>query len=242
MKRLLLILIAAGVSVSASAFDAMYRQGQTAYDEGRYDEAIRCYENIISNGAVNVEVHYNLANSLFKAGRLPEAVWHYRTAWYGAPRDPDITANLQFALSAVGAIEPHPSFMERSLTTLSAGEWVAVAVGSYLLLSILLILAFLLRSAQTTLRRLSLIPAVILLIAAWGWWQWRTLRVQPEAVVVSSGTTALFGPVEGATAHYKLPSGALVRLQGSDPKGWVEVEYDGKDGWVKMGDIKRLSP
>ena len=238
-------IILAGLMLAASsapAFDAMFGEGQAAYDEGRYSEAIHCYESILSNGVVNAEVHYNLANALFKAGDLPPAVWHYRTAWYSAPRDPDINANLQYALNAAGAVEPAPSFIERTLTTLSRPEWITAAAAGYVILFALIILGLLIRPARQILFRLCLVPAAVLLIAGGGWWQWKTLHTHPEGIVTANGVTALFGPVEGATAHYKVPAGAIVRQHTADPKGWIEIEYDGKRGWVKMGDILGLSP
>jgi tetratricopeptide (TPR) repeat protein len=242
MKRLLLILFVIGSAGACAAFDGMFAQGQAAYDEGRYDEAIECYETMLSNGVVNAEVHYNLANALFRAGHLPPAIWHYRTAWYTVPRDPDINANLHFALNAAGAVETTPTFIGRTATSLSSREWLMAAVATYLVLAALLMLALLISRARQSLLKLCIVPAAGLLIAAGGWWHWQTFRTQPEAVVRNSGVTALFGPVEGSTAHYKLPAGALVRQTASDPKGWVEVEYDNKQGWVRAGDILTLSP
>ena len=149
MKPLFPILIAVLTAGSVTfAFDTRFNEGQAAYDEGRYEEAIRCYGSMLSNGVVNVEVHYNLANAFFKSGDLPRAVWHYRTAWYSAPRDPDINANLHFALNAAGAIEPAPSVFTRALTTLSAREWTFAAISGYLILSAMLTLSLLMEQGQ----------------------------------------------------------------------------------------------
>jgi hypothetical protein len=100
----------------------------------------------------------------------------------------------------------------------------------------------LVRPAKLTLAKLSLLPAALILVAAGGWWHWQQLGLHPEWVVVKSGATAFFGPVEGSTAHYKIPLAALVRQRGSDSKGWVEIEYDGKNGWLKAEYIKSVSP
>ena len=88
----------------------------------------------------------------------------------------------------------------------------------------------------------SLVPAAVLLLALAGWRYWGHLGKAPEAVVVKSGTTALYGPVEGSTAHFDVPLAALVRQRGFDPKGWIEIEYAGKTGWVKKSNILLLSP
>lgn len=231
-----------GMAFNAAAFDDLFTKAQAAYDDGRYAEAVILYDNMMSNGVENTEVIYNLANAYFKDGDLPTAVWHYRKAWYGAPRDPDIRANLHFALNAAGAIEPATGLPGRIFATLSASEWVATIVAAYLLLVLLLAMSMLLRSMRYPLLKASLVPAALLLFAVAGWRYWGQLGKAPEAVVIKSGTTALYGPVEGSTAHFDVPLAALVRQQGSDPKGWIEIEYDGKTGWVKKGNILVLSP
>ena len=229
-------------ALTAFAFESDFNQAQVAYDNGRYAEAISIYGELASNGIDNVELHYNLANARFKNGNLPEAVWHYRKAWYNAPRDPAIRANLHFALNAAGATEPAPSFIERSFNLLSQTEWIMTAVAGYIAFTLLLILGMLIRPAKRTLTKLSLLPAALILTATGGWWHWQQLLTHPEGVVIKSGATALFGPIEGSTAHYKLPLGALVQEQNNNSKGWTKIKYDNKEGWLTESYIRPVSP
>jgi tetratricopeptide (TPR) repeat protein len=221
----------------------IFLMAQAAYNDGRYAEAAEFYGQLVDHGVDNVELHYNLANAQFKGGNLSEAVLHYRRAWYQAPRDPDIRANLHFALNAAGAAEPAPAFLEQLFTVLPQSGWVMAATGGYIALILLLILGMLARRAKRTLAKLSLLPAALILLSVGGWWYWQQLNVNVEWVVVKSGATALFGPIEGTTAHYKVPLAALVRQHSADDaKGWIEIEYDGKKGWVKGSYIKRVYP
>jgi tetratricopeptide (TPR) repeat protein len=220
----------------------LFLSAQAAYDDERYAEAASFYGQLTSNGVDNVELHYNLANAHFKSGNLPAAVLHYRKAWYKAPRDPDIRANLHFALNAAGAAEPASTVLERLFNVLSQNGWIVAATGGYITLILLLILGMLIRPAKRTLARVSLLPAVLMLLSAGGWWHWQQLNVNVEWVVIKSGATALFGPIDGTTAHYKVPLAALVQQHGTDSKGWVEIEYDGKKGWLKEAYIKRVYP
>jgi tetratricopeptide (TPR) repeat protein len=219
-----------------------FREAQAAYDDGRYADAARLFENMRNDGIDNVEVQYNLANAHFRNGDLARAVQHYRTAWYAAPRDPDIAANLKFALNAAGSVEPAFPLPVRLLTHLSLQEWIWVAIGSYLGLAVILLAALFIRRARAGLLKFGLLPTALLLLAGGGYGQWRAFRTHPEAVVTQAGTTARFSPLEGATAHYKIPEGSIVRQRNSDPKGWMEVEYDRKRGWVKEEQLIRLSP
>ncbi len=243
MKRLISIaVILLAITFSSAAKDDTFLKAQTAYDDGRYAEAVVLYNKLLDEGIRNNEVHYNLANAYFKDSDLPNAVWHYRKAWYAAPRDPDIRANLYFALNAAGAVEAEPSAFEKILETLAFGEWLLVAVGSYLLLTLLLAAALLVKAGKRNILKLCLFPIALILLSSAGWWHWHKLNANPEWVVVQTEATALFGPVEGSTAHYKLPLAALVRQLNTDSKGWVEVEYDGKRGWLQMDYISRVSP
>ncbi len=243
MKKFLSILWLIGaIGFQAAAQEETFGLAQAAYDEGRFEDAAGLYGEMLANDVSNMEVYYNRANAFFKAGNLSEAVWHYREAWYQSPRDPDVRANLQFALNAAGAVEPRSPWFQGFLLALSAQEWIWVAVGCYLVLSLLLIMAFASRKIRSATLRLCLAPLLVLVVAGLGWWQWRSLASRPEAVIVKSGTTALYGPVEGGTAHYKVPLAAVVRIAASDARGWVEIEYDGKAGWIRLENIKRLSP
>jgi tetratricopeptide (TPR) repeat protein len=244
MRILTALLLLLGVTsvFAGSPFNETFAQAQAAYDAGHYAEASLLYEELVSNGVENVVVQYNLANALFKNSDLPGAVLHYRQAWHFAPRDPDIAANLHFALSAAGAAEPNPSLVEKLFTSLSQKEWIQVAIAAYLLLMLLWIAGMLLRSLRRGLFQVSLIPMLLILLAAGGWWQWKQLENHPEWVVIKSDATTLFGPVEGSTAHYKVPLAALVRQHSTDAKGWIEIEYDGQKGWLKQNYIQRVSP
>ena len=229
-------------ATAAASNEETFVKAQGAYDKGHYAEAALLYERLLSNGVVNAEVHYNLANANFKDGHLPEAVRHYRIAEYSAPRDPDIKANLHFALSAAGAVDPAPAFIERVFFTLSLDEWILAAVISYAILMLLLILSLLLPGRRRMLLKSTLLPLALVAVSAGGWNEWYRLKTNPEWVVIRNDATALYGPVDGSTAHYKPPLGALVRQCGTDPKGWIEIAYDGKRGWLKSEYISRISP
>ena len=242
MKSLICTMALLCSVLSAGASEATFSQAHQAYDDGRYAEAVMLYEQMLKEGISNTEIHYNLANACFKDGDLPTAVWHYRKAWYSAPRDPDIRANLHFALNAAGAIEPAPPALQRLCFSLSLNEWIMTAIAGYIAFTLLLILSMLFHPAKRALRRMSLLPAALILISVGGWRQWHQLNTTPEWVVVKPGATALFGPLEGSTAHYKIPLGALVRQKNTTAGNWIEIEYDGKSGWVKNSYISRVYP
>lgn len=246
---LALILLGSALSIHAAEpetaqrdFAQKFAAAQVAYDSGNPAEAANLYRQLIDAGIENPELQYNLGNALFKSGDLPQAVKNYRLAEYQNPRDPDIRANLQFALDAAGAVAPRLPIHRRLFAPLTQNEWTIAMITGYLLVALLLGLSLAIRPARRLLARLSLIPALLILLGLGGRWHWNLFGTQPEWVVTRSGAATLFSPFEGATVHYEIPPAALVQQTRVDAKGWIEVLYDGKSGWLKESHIQRVSP
>lgn len=220
-------------TVRDTDLNTLFVKAQEMYDGGNYSEAITNYESLLSRGCRNSELHFNLGNAYFRNGTLPQAVQNYRLAWYQTPRDPDIRANLGFALEAAQAAPPKRNLAERFADSLSLNEWVITAVTAYSILMLCIILALLIRPAKRLILKAAILPAVALLFAGAGIWSWHRLTHNPELIVTKTGVKALFAPIENTTAHYRIPPGSIVRQRDTNKKGWINVEYDGKKGWMK---------
>jgi Ca-activated chloride channel family protein len=76
---LLFVLAALCAGPSALAgVGADMREGNKLVDRGRYDEALRKYQEALVREPDNVKIHYNIARALYKAGKYPEAVSEYQ--------------------------------------------------------------------------------------------------------------------------------------------------------------------
>ena len=241
-KKWFSLIVAIGWSllVYAGPEDA-FVQAKAAYDSGDYTKAVSLYEGLRSNGVDNVEVAYNLGNAYFKSGDLPHAVLNYRRAWYQAPRDPDIAANLQFAFEATGVAPPAESRWTRLLHSLSEREWIIVGLTAYVVMLLFLALVLLRPALRFVWWRAALPSALLFLVSAAGWWSWQSLKKSPEWVVLKSDAIARYSPLPDATVRFKLPPGALVRQMRKQP-GWVKVRYNRQSGWLKTSDIAPISP
>jgi len=92
---------ASPASGAAASFDAACR----AYEKGEYEKALRMNMQVLQDGFVSAALLYNIGNCYFRLGDIPRAILYYRRAWYLAPSDADIAANLTFALHVLG-LEP----------------------------------------------------------------------------------------------------------------------------------------
>ena len=103
MKKILtlLFIVAFAVAAKASSFEAAkyFAQGNSAYTNQNYQEAIACYTRSAKEGLSSPALSYNLANAYYKTGDLGNAIACYRRAELFAPRDADTSANLSRALS-----------------------------------------------------------------------------------------------------------------------------------------------
>jgi len=83
-----------------------------AYNTGNYSKSIELYGKILRNKPGNAAIHYNLANSYFRNGKLGPSIFHFRKALKYSPRDADIIYNIKYARAkAVDKIEKNFSLI-----------------------------------------------------------------------------------------------------------------------------------
>ena len=108
-----------------SKFDA----ANAAYDRGDFNQAQQLYGELLAGDLASVEILYNAGNAAFRRGFPGQAVLFYRRAWYLAPRDADIKANLQLAQQRAGSLPPANGLIQRAAQELSQAEWVRIFKG-----------------------------------------------------------------------------------------------------------------
>ena len=72
------------------------------YKDGKYQEALDGYIKITETESANPYAFYNAGNAYFRLSRPGLAVLYYARAFKLLPRDPDIRANLDYALKQTG--------------------------------------------------------------------------------------------------------------------------------------------
>lgn len=214
---------------AATAFD----QANHLYEQGRYEEAVRTYEDLLHQGIRTAAVLYNRGNAWFKAGHLGRAIASYHEALELAPRDPEIRANLQFVREQVRPPSFKPGTLQQWLTRLTVNEWTLAAAVPFWI-SLLLLMAGQVRPAWRA-RSMGLLWCTGLLtlflaaltLAAHLFWQYRR-----PAVVITATAPLRNGPFEESPVLLQLHDGAEVLvLERKD--NWLRVTPDGiQSGWV----------
>ena len=211
-------------------------EAEKLYDQNRFAEAAEVYENLLRDGCHAPAILYNLGNAQFKAERLAAAILSYRRAWYLAPRDPDIRANLQYALQTAGAPPPDLRRHELILTVFSREQFRIIALVFWWTFCGLTILWTWIPAYRPIIRHGITVVACGLLVALAGIWTWHELAQRPEHVVLSKREEVRFAPLGNAVVHFVLPEGALVR-EIERAGNWTKISADRKQGWIRSDAI-----
>jgi hypothetical protein len=219
-----------------------YNEGNRLYAQKDYPGAVHAYEEALKSGH-DPRTHYNLGNALFRTGKIGEAIVHYRRAYYLAPRDHDIAANLAFARAyrldkSTASASPFAHLADRALRRLSRSE-------AALLAGVLFTLAGLALSAWIVWRArvLALAAGLFALIGLYGFLAqqlWAGEVDARPAVVVVPEVSAASGPGDEFKQVLLLHDGTEVRIR--ETRGnWALVQLPGgSGGWLQQSAIERV--
>lgn len=221
------------VRAQVDDLDRVFRDASTAYDEGRYADAVGGFQALVENGVVSREVQFNLGNALYRAGQVGPAVLAYRRAWRLAPRDTDVQANLRFVMGETNAVISRTHPLASLLQRISLPGWWASASAGWWLLWIAVAGAAIAPRLRPVLLRVAAGLAVLAAVSVAGILQWSYAPGSREAVVTPpQGTHARYAPLETAEAHFALPAGSIVRLRETSD-AWLRVSIDDREGWIE---------
>ena len=219
-----------------------YNEGNQLYAQKDYAGAVRAYEKALEAGH-DPRAHYNLGNALFRTGKLGEAIVHYRRAYYLAPRDHDIAANLAFVRAyrvdkSTGTTSPLAHAAERALRWLSRREAALLAGAMFTLAGLAL--------AGWIVWRLPPLAGTaggLALLGLYGFLSqqvWAGEVAARPAVVIVPEVSAASGPGEEFKQVLLLHDGTEVRIR--ETRGdWVLAQLPGGNGgWLQQSALERV--
>jgi len=144
LKRLGLALALALFPFLGRASDspqALLKEGNAAYEAGRYDEARAAYEKILGQGLESPALFYNLGNAYYRLGRMGPARLWYERALLRNPRDEDARYNVSLvrarvseaaqAASPAAALGRHKTLLCAAAALLNLLFFAVLAVGLF---------------------------------------------------------------------------------------------------------------
>ena len=243
MKKIAMILAFLMVSTMVmSQSNNWFEEGNAAYNDGDYEQALALYGNIEESGLESAELYYNMGNTYYKMKQYPMAILYYEKALKLNPGDEDIRTNLEIAnLAVVDKINVVPqSFIARwwngMKTSLSADGWAWVSIVAFALFLICLFV-FLMARRRGLMKAgfyVGLLIAICLafsVIFAVG--NYRDMSHQDQAIVMTPTVNVKSSPSENSVDLFVLHEGAKVRVM-SESNGWNQIKIaDGSVGWLQ---------
>lgn len=246
--RIIIILISlySLASFAQSGTDYFFEQGNQAYREGNYKEAVDWYQRILEAGYESGRLYYNLGNCYYKMNQIGRAILYYEKSKKFLPNDSELDFNLELArLKIIDRIELPPRFFlfewwDKTKNYYSIPQLTRIVLILYLLTAVILV-AFIFLKAYL-LRRFLFSTFIISLILTLfcGYLLFANIyegHTNQFGIVLSPNVTVLSAPSEGATDVFVLHEGVKIKVDDQRDE-WMKIALpDGKSGWIKSSNV-----
>ena len=221
-----------------------FTQANQEYVNGKYEDAISLYKEMISSGKTPPEVYYNLGNAYARTGSLGRAILNYERARRQHPRDGDVLNNLKHAKSLLtyrveDKRNPFVKGVEKTLGYFSNSEIALAGAFFYTLwiFSFLIQLIYRLQNRFKKIIQVFFVFAVIFLIPLVLKF---TIFSYDEAIVVAKQAEVKYGPSRQDKTAFRLGEGLSVYVK--EARGdWFRVSLsDGTRGWILHDSIEKV--
>ncbi|MEE9362405.1 MAG: tetratricopeptide repeat protein [Cellulophaga sp.] len=249
MKKITTFLILIVSVLGMAQGETLFSKATTAYNEGKYEEAIESYLKIEEDGKHSVSVYFNLGNSYYKLNQVASSIYYYEKALLLQPKNAEVRNNLVYAQNmTLDAIEEMPktsfSKMYKSTTgLLSFDQWAYVGVLCLLLFVMLYIAFYYVR--YSTQKRIAFISSFVFLSSAIlcvviSSLTYNDFKKDQPAIVFSEESIVKSEPNSRSQETFRLHQGTKVNVLDT-LNDWKKIQLiDGKTGWIISEDIKIL--
>jgi len=227
-------------SVANPSPDSLWTAGNSAYSEGRFDEAVIFYEDM-SEEDRGVDWYYNAANAYFKSGELGMSILNYERCLRLHPNHEDANYNLDIARSrTVDRMEGNEQGgFSNWFSGLLQGFGADALAWQGILLALLSAFAFLaaFQRRGTGVGRLwilggALLFLIMLVVSISAWQVSMDQEATKHVIILESKVEVMSAPSHDSTELFILHEGT--RLDWVDDAGeWVEVMLpNGEKGYL----------
>lgn len=225
---------------------ALFYKANMAYEQGKFDEAIKGYQGALKTGFESGNIYYNLGNAYFKKGDIGRAILNYKRAQRLIPADPDLRQNLEYAMTAVQqqpVQEANPFIrpIAKAIKDLNVDTLARILAIFYIMIFLFATAMLFFKNARRRIKAPLFASCAIFLIVAGGFVVNLKQINQPWAVVLDKEAEAKYEPLDSATGYFKLFEGQEVLLIKTRPD-WAFIKLaDGKAGWIKSSGVEKVA-
>ena len=228
--------------LAQSEFD----EANTAYADGRYEEAATLYQAMIDEQP-NAVLYYNLGNAQFKKGELAQAILAYERALRLKPNYKDAQYNLAFAQSKItDNIVDNDFFLSSWVravrNALNEYTWLVLSICLFIIALAGLLLFLLgrapwLRKTAFHTAWIALLFSLIAGLNAMSLHNRNTLR--NEAIITQGVVNAKSSPDRSGTDLFTVHEGTKVTIRETIGE-WSNVRVGSNEGWIRSTCLERI--
>jgi tetratricopeptide (TPR) repeat protein len=221
------------------------QKAEDFYNNKKFDEALKIYTSIESDGYKSSDFYYNFGNIHYRLGNLGKAILYYEKANKLNPQDANVKHNLNICYSkTTDKIEFNENFFIQTFKQgmvyrLTEKQWGWISVFFSFSAAILITVSILVQSRF----RVVLIPIGVLLlilsIVFYGLGRMiiRENNKQAFAVVLVKETPVRSEPLEKSFIKFRLHEGSKIRVVETDNEFVLIKLSNGNEGWVRTKDL-----
>lgn len=234
-------------AAGAPELEAWKQQGDSAYLQKNYPQAVAAYQQYLKHNARNAAVYYNLGNCYYRLQDYPRAVLNYERTLRFSPGDADARFNLQLVRTKLedqfGTKNEmfFVRWMDAWMNLHGADGWAKWGIGLFVAtLALFLGYLFLRPVLWCKLTFFSSLVLFAFVVLANVFAAVQSARTEePGRAVVMRAQPMRPSPSASARKVVDLHQGTAVDVEDTSVKGWVQVALsDGRVGWVEAAGLE----
>ena len=249
MKKILffLVSISSVLYVNAQEADALMENANNLFVDGKFQEAVVAYENILELGYESSDLYYNMGNAYYKQNVISQAILNYEKALLLAPNNDDIKYNLELCNRlVVDQIEVLPVFFItswiKSIRNLFSSDfWAIISIITFGIA--LFFISTYLYSKGMSFKKISFWLGFILVIVSsisfiFSNQQKQKIVSENTAIVMTPSVVVKSSPDASGTDLFVIHEGTKVTINDKLSE-WNEIKLsDGSKGWLKKENLQ----
>jgi tetratricopeptide (TPR) repeat protein len=229
--------------------DSLYHNGNALYEEGKYEEALGIYHQLVQEGKESADLYYNMGNAAYRSNSIGYAVLYYEKALKLEPTHEDAANNLEFVSRyRLDAFEEVPrlflgTWIRGFVHILPERSWSILALLFFLL--VLTGMVVYLFARRIALKKTGFVGAWVALLLFGLAFSSAASRhrkiVHPDTgIILAPSIVVRSSPSESGTELFILHEGTKVELS-EGVSGWQNIRViDGREGWILADDVDSI--
>jgi len=230
--------------LSAQSSQILFESANRDYLEGKYDQAIEKYMQILNNDVQSGEVYFNLGNAYYKLNQYGRAILYFEKAKKSLGSDEALEKNLKLArLRIIDKIEPIPQLFLKvwwneilNLLSIDIYAWITLIffIGLTFLIAVNILSS---RKMNKIIWLVTSIFMFLLILFINKVYIFETIQF---GIILSDKVSIVSEPNISGTEMFILHEGTKVQALRKSGD-WLEIKIaDGKTGWLKSETMESI--